>query len=66
MLALVLLFVMKGMLSTVMSVHWTNLLGIREWLYLSLPQVLGVLLMGVTMAFAGSFTVFLRFEENQK
>jgi len=65
-LALGILFIMKGMLSTVMSVHWANLLGIREWLYLSVPQVFGVIIMGVTMAFAGSFTVFLRFQENHR
>ncbi len=65
-LALIVLYFMRGMLSTLMSVHWTSLLGIREWLYLSFGQILALIAMGVAMAFAGGFTVFLRFQENQK
>jgi len=64
--ALVLLFLGRGMFTTLMSVHWTNLLGVREWLFLSFGQIVMLFAMGVAMAFAGSFTVFLRFQENQR
>ena len=65
-LALVILYILKGVLTAVVTVHWTTLLGIREWLYLSPAQMMGVVAMGIAMAFCGSVTVFLRFQENSK
>lgn len=63
-LALVILFIFKTMISAVVTVHWTSLLGVKEWLFLSPLQVLGVFAIGVAIAFCGSITVFLRFQES--
>lgn len=61
--ALSLLYAAKVFLSAVANVQWTNLLGIHHILYLSVGQFLTVVLVGIAMAFMGSFTVFLRFRE---
>lgn len=65
-LAIVVLWLMKGLLSALITVHWTTLLGIREWLFLSPLQFAGILCVGIAMAFGGSITVFLRFHESSR
>lgn len=62
--ALSLLYGLKVFLTAVATVQWTNLLGINHIVYLSVWQFLTVVLVGIAMAFMGSFTVFLRFREN--
>lgn len=64
-LALVILYLVKSVFSALLSVHWTTLLGIKEWAYLSPGQFAGILLMGVLIALCGSITVFLRFQETE-
>jgi|GEM_PF-1376728 len=64
-LALTLLFVIKILLTGVLSAQWVTLLGLREWLYISPTQFLLVVAIGLVMAFLGSITVFLRFQENK-
>lgn len=65
-LALIGLSVLRGLLSALITVHWSTLLGVREWLFLSPWQVMAVIAMGVAMAFGGSITVFFRFHENSR
>jgi cell division transport system permease protein len=62
--ALSLLYVIKMSLATLISVQWSSLLGVHEWLYLSFSQLLALIGVGIAMAFCGGFTVFLRFREN--
>ena len=62
--ALSLLYGLKLFLTAVANVQWTSLLGIHHIVYLSFGQFMTVVLVGIAMAFMGSFTVFLRFREN--
>ena len=62
--ALALLYAAKVFLSAVANVQWTSLLGINHIVFISVWQFLTVVLVGIAMAFMGSFTVFLRFREN--
>jgi cell division transport system permease protein len=63
--SLVLLFVFKTMLSAFISIQWATILGMKEIQYLSVQQLLMMILMGCLMAFIGSFTVFMRFKGNK-
>ena len=63
-IALSLLYFLKLSLATLISVQWSSLLGVQEWLYLSPAQLLATIGVGVLMAFCGGFTVFMRFREN--
>jgi cell division transport system permease protein len=63
MLALIAVYVLKVLLGTVISVQWASILGMKDLLFLSLGQVAVVMLIGIAMAFFGSVTVFLRFQE---
>ena len=60
-LALFILFIAKCLLSALITVQWATILGMRELLYLSSGQFLMMFIAGITMAFVGSFTVFVRF-----
>jgi len=63
-IALVLLYFFKVLVTTLITVQWHSLLGIQEWLFLSPAQLTCLLSMGILMAFCGSITVFMRFQEN--
>ncbi len=63
-ISLTILVFIKGLMATLISTHWVSLMGIREWLFLSPAQIVLLLFVGMGMAFAGSITVFLRFQEN--
>ena len=63
-IALSLLYFLKLSLATLISVQWTSLLGVHEWLYLSPAQLMITISVGVLMSFCGGFTVFMRFREN--
>jgi len=63
-LATVVLFGIKIFLSTLVSAHWSTLLGVHDWSFLSIGQFLAVFLIGIAMALLGGITVFLRFQEN--
>ncbi len=62
-IALVLLYVGKVFLGALVSSQWASLLGVHTFLYLSVGQLFAVVGLGIAMAFFGSFTVFLRFQE---
>lgn len=62
--ALTLLYLLNGLLNAVISGHWASLLGITKLLYLSPQQFVAMLFIGIGMAFFGSVTVFLRFQEH--
>lgn len=59
----ILLFV-KVFLSSLISAHWSTFLGVPEWSFLSIAQVIVVFVIGITMALLGGVTVFLRFQED--
>lgn len=63
-LALGILYLVKFLLSTLVLVSWSSMLGVKELLYLSLPQFLTLVCVGVATALVGGITVFLRFQEN--
>lgn len=63
-LAVGILYGIKSALSLILSIQWAAVLGVKEWLYLSPAQFLGVFALGLAIAFCGSFTVFLRFRES--
>jgi len=54
----------KILVGAFVSTQWANLIGMREILFLSALQVLAVVTVGIAMAFFGSITVFLRFQES--
>lgn len=60
------LYVLKTLLSAVLTVQWSSFIGTRQLLYLSPGQVALVCALGVAMAMLGSFTVFLRFQESKR
>jgi cell division transport system permease protein len=62
--ALLGLYGLEVIIAAVISVQWASLLGVKELLYLSPVQLLCIFGLGMTMAFFGSITVFLRFQEN--
>lgn len=62
-LSIIILFGVKTLVSGFMSGQWVNLIGGKEIVFLSAPQAVLVALLGVGMAFFGSFTVFMRFQE---
>lgn len=62
--ALVSLFVLSKLVSSVFAVQWGSIIGERGWLFLSPAQALLVLALGVLIACLGSVTVFLRFKEH--
>ena len=64
-LSLLLLYSIKILIGAMMSVQWSNLLGAKELLFLSAPQTALVILLGIGMAFFGSFTVFMRFQDDK-
>ena len=59
-LALAILFFLKQLFVTLINVQWTSILGIKQWAYLSPLQAIGVLFLGVFIAFCGSLTVLFR------
>ena len=63
--ALLALYVVRGFFLTIVSNQWNSILGIKTWLFLSPLQFLTVIAIGIAMALLGSFTVFLRFKENE-
>ncbi len=63
-IALILLYVAKIFLGAMVSSQWASLLGVHQLLYLSIGQLFAVIALGIAMAFFGSFTVFIRFQEN--
>jgi len=63
-IALSALYGMKSFLSA-FSVPIAGLFGISRFVYLSPGQFVTVIAVGIAMAFISSFTVFLRFRENQ-
>lgn len=65
-LALGLTYLVKLGLGLCLRAHWTLFLGVKNWLYLSAGQFACILLIGIAMAFFGSLTVFLRFQQSQK
>jgi cell division transport system permease protein len=65
-LALMALFAVKVLLSALISVQWATILGMREFMYLSPQQFFMLILMGIAMAFMGSFTVFMRFKDSRR
>lgn len=64
-LSIALLYAVKAVIGSLLSIQWTNLLGGKEILFLSGGQTALVILLGVVMAFFGSFTVFMRFQEGK-
>jgi cell division transport system permease protein len=58
------LLMLKGFLVSLVSVNWTNYLGVPNWSFLSMPQIFVVYAIGITMALLGGVTVFLRFQED--
>jgi len=62
-LSIIILYLLKGTVGAMLSVQWNNLLGGNEILFLSGGQAVLVILLGVLMAFFGSITVFMRFQE---
>lgn len=64
-ISLVALFIGKYLLGAFVSSQWASLLGVKELLYLSPLQLGTVVAIGIAMAFFGSITVFLRFQDNQ-
>lgn len=64
MLALCFLYLIKFLLSTLVLINWSSMLGVKELLYLSIGQLLILLCVGVATALVGGITVFLRFQEN--
>jgi cell division transport system permease protein len=63
--ALAVLYGLNVVAGAFISVQWASLLGVKELLYLSPSQILCIFGLGMTMAFFGSITVFLRFQENR-
>ena len=61
--ALGILYFIRSVLSTIVTVQWASLLGVHGWLFLNAGQVLLVMVIGIAMAIFGSITVFLRFQE---
>ena len=63
-LAIVALLTAKTFFSSFISVHWSAYLGIPNWSFLSIAQILVIYIIGITMALIGGITVFLRFQED--
>lgn len=63
-IALLLLFILKGVLSTVVAVNWSSFLGVNSLLYLGVGQFFIILAVGIATALVGGITVFLRFQGN--
>lgn len=63
-IALTVLYLVKSVLSALVVVNWSTMLGIKELLYLSAGQLLIIFCVGVATALVGGITVFLRFQEN--
>ncbi|MFM8313308.1 MAG: cell division protein FtsX [Deltaproteobacteria bacterium] len=63
-LAIIVLLITKVIFSSFVSAHWSVLLGVPTWSFLSFTQVIVVFVIGVTMALLGGVTVFLRFQED--
>lgn len=61
--ALLVLYLLKMVISFFIHSGWATLLGARGWLYLSPVQGGLVLGVGIAMAFLGSITVFMRFQQ---
>ncbi len=53
----------RSLMGGMLSVQWSSLLGIKSWLFLSLPQTMLVYLIGVLMAVSGAMVIFLRTQE---
>jgi len=64
--ALGLTYVAKSVSSFLMSSHWSSLIGMREWLFLSTGQLAVLATFGITMALLGSLTVFFRFQQGER
>ncbi len=64
--ALFLLLITKGVVATFITVQWSSILGIRNWLFLSLQQVIILVGVGIVMALLGSVTVFARLNEDSR
>jgi len=63
-IALIVLWVGRQLLATVISMQWNSLLGVSHWLFLSPGQLTGLFALGVLMALCGSVTVFIRFQDH--
>lgn len=63
-LALLILYFIRIVLSSLLLVNWSSMLGVKEFLYLSVSQLLILICVGVATALVGGITVFLRFQEN--
>lgn len=63
--ALVVVYSITLVGSTLLSIHWASLLGIKSFAFLSVPQAMSLVGLGILMAVLGSVTVFLRFQSDQ-
>lgn len=64
-LAIAILFLIKTVISSIISVQWSSLLGVDNWMFLSPLQILGLTSLGLLMACLGSLTVFFRFQSKR-
>jgi len=62
-LAIVLLFIAKTFFSTILFLHWSTFLGIKQFEFLTMNHYVLLLFVSIGMALLGSFTVFFRFRE---
>lgn len=58
------LFFIRVFFSSLTTAHWSNFLGMPQWSFLSLTQILVIYVIGIAMALLGGITVFLRFQED--
>ncbi len=63
-LAVAALYFIKTFFSNLASAHWSTFLGVPNWSFLSVAQILVIYAIGVAMALLGGVTVFLRFQED--
>ncbi len=50
----------RSLMGGMLSVQWSSLLGIKSWLFLSLPQMMLVYFIGILMAVSGAAVIFVR------
>jgi len=53
----------RSLMGGVLSVQWSSLLGIKSWLFLSVPQMMLVYFIGILMAVSGAMVIFVRTQE---
>ncbi|MBY0369629.1 hypothetical protein K2X33_03015, partial [bacterium] len=61
--ALAMLYIGTFAFSQVFTLEWGSALGVKRLVFLSSPQLLAVVMVGVLMALIGSIMVFFRFQE---